>query len=69
MNFTVYFYSAGLQALLAEGILAFDIMWKIKVPSTYNKCYITDQKKSKCKSDTKLPELHVYGTLHSPFCI
>ncbi len=25
----VYFYSAGLQALLAEGIIDFEIMWKV----------------------------------------
>ncbi len=35
MNLTIYFYSAGLQALLAEGILVFDPMWKIKVLSTH----------------------------------
>ncbi len=54
MNFTVYFYSAGLQALLAEGILVFDIMRKIKVPSTHlawiyhNKCLIVSSPKKAC---------------------
>ncbi len=31
INLTVYFYSAGLQALLAEGVADFEIMWKTKL--------------------------------------
>ncbi len=36
MNLTVYFYSAGLQALLAEGIVDFEIMWKRKLLPTHS---------------------------------
>ena len=31
IRFAVYFYSAGLQALLAEGIMDFALMLKIKM--------------------------------------
>ncbi len=35
MNLTVYLHSAGLQALLAEGISDFEIMWKRKLLPTH----------------------------------
>ncbi len=46
INLTVYFYSAGLQVLLAEGIADFEIMWKTKLLPTNStqiwadKCYV-----------------------------
>ncbi len=36
MNLTVYFYSAGLQALLAGGTADFDIMGKRKLLPTHS---------------------------------
>ncbi len=35
-NLAVYFYSAVLQALLADRIINFDIMWKWKILSTHS---------------------------------
>ncbi len=35
MKLTVYFYSAGLQALLAEGILVFAEICMINIQSTH----------------------------------
>ncbi len=61
MNLTVYFYSAGLQALLAEGIVDFDIV-KGKVtshplnPKLGWQMLCIHQKVSKCKSDTTCPK-------------